>query len=249
MSAPWLVLMRSDGIVVEVRGGAPARWVGMRLDDGGSEAPAPLIEAARGLLAAASRGEGGSWLERAFVPSPTPGAPDVELLLIEAVPLRKSRVAVLELLGRTNDALFEQAKATRVSLRMHAGRAMPPSCPIDAEKIAWGLASLVGSALRHVSRSSREEREVEVSADYDPDARELVLKVYDNGPGIPPEKLRWLFDRDPQTQQSAGLALLMLHDVVLAHGGRMNVASDTGVAHGTTVTIRLPVGGASGSEG
>ncbi len=30
--------------------------------------------------------------------------------------------------------------------------------------------------------------------------------------------------------------------VVAAHGGRMSVASETGVAHGTSVTLRLPVG-------
>ncbi len=241
MIEPWLILLRSDGGVVDVRGGAPTSWVGRRLDDD-PEVPPALRRAARELLALASRGGRESWFERAFVPPPSPAEPGVELLLVEAVPLRRSSVAVLELLSRTNDALFEQAKATRVSLRLRADPSMPQACALDAEKIAWGLASLVGSALRHVSRSTRAEREVEVTAGYDDAARELVLKVYDNGPGIPAEKLRWLLARDPATKQAAGLALLMLHDVVIAHGGRMHVDSDTGVAHGTTVTLRLPAG-------
>jgi signal transduction histidine kinase len=39
----------------------------------------------------------------------------------------------------------------------------------------------------------------------------------------------------------------VLQDVVAAHGGRLSIVSETGVAHGTTVTLRLPV--ADSAEG
>ena len=80
-----------------------------------------------------------------------------------------------------------------------------------------------------------------VRAHYDDHTRCVVISVSDNGPGIPASKLPSLVQRDPDTQRTTGLALLLLHDVVAAHGGRMEIESSTEAKkHGTRVTLHLP---------
>jgi signal transduction histidine kinase len=50
-----------------------------------------------------------------------------------------------------------------------------------------------------------------------------------------------LFTRDSLNVQGAGLALLLIEDVMIAHGGTVHVASSTDhVTHGTTVRLTLP---------
>ena len=240
--ASWFVVMRRDGVVVEVGGGAPRAWVGQSLGEVAS-APPVLRAHARELIARVQAASPEAWLTRDVI-AVGAGQPHVELLLLEAVPLRRAPTSLFELLTRTTETLMEQARATEVALKVEADHAMPATLTIDGEKIAWGVSALVGSALRHVGGAGGAkpgDRSVRVTASYAATAREVVVSVADNGPGIPSAMLEWLIDRNPATQRAAGLALLLLHDVVVAHGGRMRVESSTEAAdHGTRVTIFLP---------
>jgi two-component system, OmpR family, sensor kinase len=70
----------------------------------------------------------------------------------------------------------------------------------------------------------------------------LLLTVEDDGPGIPAEKLPWLFKREQGGVHNAGLGLMLIGDVVAAHGGTIDVKSSTnGIDHGTSVAIKLPL--------
>ncbi|MDQ2850356.1 MAG: ATP-binding protein [Actinomycetota bacterium] len=73
---------------------------------------------------------------------------------------------------------------------------------------------------------------------------ETVIRVTDNGPGIPPELLPHIFERfirgdsaRTRTEGSTGLGLAIVSAVVSAHGGRLEVASQPGE---TSFTIYLP---------
>ena len=67
--------------------------------------------------------------------------------------------------------------------------------------------------------------------------------VEDDGPGIPAEVAPRLFKRAPGAPHAVGLALTVVRDIVTAHGGSMAIASSTDeLDHGTTVTVRLPLG-------
>lgn len=104
---------------------------------------------------------------------------------------------------------------------------MPALLHIDGEKIAWGVANLIGSAFRHVASIPSTHKMVRVEARYDSDARRVTVAVHDNGPGIDAEKLRSLLRRDPATNQAGGLALVLLQDVMMAHGGYVMIESST----------------------
>jgi CheY-like chemotaxis protein len=72
---------------------------------------------------------------------------------------------------------------------------------------------------------------------------EVVVK--DNGIGIEPELLPYVFDRFRQgdtraaTNQGLGLGLAIVRNLVELHGGTVRAESD-GVGRGTTFTVRLP---------
>jgi signal transduction histidine kinase len=164
------------------------------------------------------------------------------LSLVGAVPLRRFREPLFDLVARTTELLMAQASATDVSLDIVIHDGAPKTLFVDGEKIAWGIATLVGGALRYMADLPRKDKHVRVGAALSAERDHVVLSVIDSGPGIPKARLDGLLRRDARTQRAGGLALVLLRDVVVAHGGRMEVESSTDrQGHGTTVRLYLPL--------
>jgi PAS domain S-box-containing protein len=71
---------------------------------------------------------------------------------------------------------------------------------------------------------------------------QAVIAIADTGCGIPEEHMSRLFEPFFTTkppEQGTGLGLSVAHQIITAHGGRIDIASL--VRHGTTVTITLPL--------
>src|SRR5690606_14158833 len=71
----------------------------------------------------------------------------------------------------------------------------------------------------------------------------MVIEVADSGPGIPDDQRPHIFDKYYQVGEQArstgaGLGLAIAHDVVEAHGGRIEVESEVG--KGTLFRVWLP---------
>src|SRR6185437_16857778 len=82
---------------------------------------------------------------------------------------------------------------------------------------------------------------ISVTASRDAARGELRVVVEDDGPGIPAGVEANLFRRAPGAPFTTGLALKVVHDVVEAHGGSMELTSSTAEDdHGTTVELRIP---------
>src|SRR5262249_46345023 len=117
-----------------------------------------------------------------------------------------------------------------------------PSVFVDRRKVAWAITAVIGNALRYVRHgtSRMPGGSISVGARPDADATRVVLEIHDDGPGIPPETIRATTAEADDAR--AGLALAMVRDVVVAHGGRLDIDSRTDRAdHGTTVRLTLPV--------
>jgi signal transduction histidine kinase len=232
----WVVVLRPDATIEAVAGGAPPVWIGRDAWSAFEAYPA----LARALPALVDARVGETAIHRLVVEPPGDDeGRRVELLLVEAVPVRRALIPLEPLVLRALDPLMSQAERAGVALSARFGQHLPSVALVDGEKIAWALSTLVGGALRHLSTGTpRGEPRVVVACEWDGSNDEIVLDVSDNGPGIPKARARWLFDRDPETGRPAGLALLMVKDVLVAHGGSISVESE--VARGTSFTLRFP---------
>ncbi len=75
-------------------------------------------------------------------------------------------------------------------------------------------------------------------------ANQVRISVADDGKGIAPEALPYIFDRlyraDPaRSSEESGLGLAIGKSIVEAHGGTITADSTSG--QGTTMTIVLPL--------
>ncbi len=74
----------------------------------------------------------------------------------------------------------------------------------------------------------------------------VIIKVIDNGKGIPPENLKKIFDPFFTTKpvgQGTGLGLSIAYKIIEKHNGKIEVQSQVG--RGTEFTITLPVSGSA----
>jgi len=71
----------------------------------------------------------------------------------------------------------------------------------------------------------------------------VIIRIKDNGVGIPPENMETIFDpffstKPREDQQRMGLGLTITHSIIKRHNGHLNISSKVGV--GTTIKIYLP---------
>ncbi|HUK36044.1 MAG TPA: HAMP domain-containing sensor histidine kinase [Vicinamibacterales bacterium] len=159
-------------------------------------------------------------------------------LVHECIPLRREVVDVGVLIELTTEVMHRQAVAHGVTLRVHVDDAVPQALPLDRDKFAWVVTSLVGSALRHVRPR---DGVISVDVHWDGARSELSMAVCDNGPGIPREHLGRLLNRGPW-RPGAALALTLIAEIAAAHGGSMAIESQTDPRdHFTRVSLTIPI--------
>jgi signal transduction histidine kinase len=125
----------------------------------------------------------------------------------------------------------------RREIRQRVKGDVTTSC--DAVRIHELVVNLLTNAFRHGDGGP-----VDLGVDGSP--RELALTVHNGGPPIPAEQLPRLFDPFIQGRPTAGgrrsgglgLGLYIVREIVRAHGGTIDVASEP--ASGTTFIVRLP---------
>ncbi|CQR53224.1 MULTISPECIES: PAS domain-containing sensor histidine kinase [Haloferax] len=103
-------------------------------------------------------------------------------------------------------------------------------------RVGAALDELIANALKH----GGETVDIDVCRTEDDDSK-LVVRVADDGPGIPDEEWR-VIKRGEETplEHGTGMGLWLVHWVVKKSGGSMELeASPSG---GTAVTLKLPVG-------
>ena len=116
-----------------------------------------------------------------------------------------------------------------------------PHLAVDPTRMAQLLGNLISNALKF----SPDHGKVEVSLAAE--GNEAVLSVRDTGIGIPAADRERIFERFFRTEAAtqrvipgSGLGLTISKAIVDAHQGIIAVRSDEG--HGSTFTVRLPLG-------
>jgi signal transduction histidine kinase len=136
-------------------------------------------------------------------------------------------------------ASFEQQAANKgVSLELTALR--PVVVEADPDRLAQVFVNLIDNALRHTNEGGR------IRIELDARDSDAILRVRDNGSGIPYRDLPHIFERFYVVDRSrtrgsggAGLGLAIVKNIVDAHGGAVSAESMLG--RGTSFTVRLPI--------
>jgi signal transduction histidine kinase len=119
---------------------------------------------------------------------------------------------------------------------------------IDRKRIHQTIRNIIGNAVQYGP-----EKDLAVAVTLSRRDDRVRIAIQDNGPGIPPERLSFIFDRfyridSERTKDviSTGLGLAIAKELVAAHGGKITVASALGA--GSCFTIELPVFKDGGEE-
>ncbi|WP_254678785.1 ATP-binding protein [Arthrobacter sp. 24S4-2] len=122
-----------------------------------------------------------------------------------------------------------------------------PTITADEVQLEQVFTNLVSNAIKFTPRGGSivVGCRIETMTDGTPGVN---VDVRDTGVGIPEEEIPHLFTRFFRASNAtstavpgSGLGLAIAHDIVKAHRGHMEVASELG--HGTTISVQLPVSG------
>jgi signal transduction histidine kinase len=98
------------------------------------------------------------------------------------------------------------------------------------------LINLLDNALKFTPEHGR------VSVGLNIAGAQAILRVADNGPGIPPDDLPFIFDRffrgKNRAEHGSGLGLSLCREIVRLHGGKISAAN--GVDGGGEFVVMLP---------
>lgn len=110
----------------------------------------------------------------------------------------------------------------------------------DAVRLTQILANLLNNAAKYTDEGGT----IDLTAVHE--NGEAVITVRDNGIGIPPETLPYIFDMFMQTDNALsrsegglGIGLTLVKNLVMLHGGSVSVKSD-GIGKGSEFTVRMP---------
>lgn len=114
---------------------------------------------------------------------------------------------------------------------------------IDRKRMHQVFRNIIGNAVKYGS-----ERGLSIRTELYLKDGYFCIDISDNGPGIPEDKLPYIFNRfyriDTERTKdlaSTGLGLAIAKELVEAHGGKIAVSSIAG--SGTRFTIMLPAAG------
>lgn len=169
-----------------------------------------------------------------------------DILDVSRVVTGKLRLQVgpLDLVSVVTDAV-ETVRPAADAKSIHL-RWAPPSHPVrmkgDAARLQQVVWNLLSNGIKFTPKGGR----VEVAVDGDGD--QVRVRVEDNGAGIAPDFLPYVFDRFRQADatmtrahEGLGLGLSIVKSLTELHGGQVDVKS-AGPGHGSVFSVTVPVG-------
>lgn len=110
---------------------------------------------------------------------------------------------------------------------------------VDEDVLEKVVNNLLSNAIKFSPRNST----VSLTARWGPD--EMMIRINDEGPGIPSSKIGQIFDRfyqvddsNTRRQEGSGIGLALVKELVALHHGAIQVESQPG--EGTTFNVKIP---------
>jgi signal transduction histidine kinase len=158
-----------------------------------------------------------------------------DMMLFARPPKPASEIIdLVELVDQLIEEVSPQAARQDITLR-RTGQAGPVEVEADATQLSVALRAMCQNSIEAIGRQGQ----IEIGLCRR--GGEVEIRIADDGPGIPPEERRHLFDPFYSARQAGrglGLGLSKCWRIVTNHAGRIEVESRP--EHGTVFTITLP---------
>jgi PAS domain S-box-containing protein len=165
---------------------------------------------------------------------------DISRISRNKMELRKSRILLADVVSVALETALPAIDAGSHELIV----SLPPT-PVHLEADLTRLSQVFGNLLSNSAKYTQAGGKIWLTAERC--GEEVVVRVRDNGIGIPEESLASIFDMFSQVDRSIersagglGIGLALVKGLTEMHGGSVSVESG-GPGAGTTFTVRLPV--------
>jgi two-component system NtrC family sensor kinase len=156
---------------------------------------------------------------------------------IKETPVKKIPISVDTII----DEGVKLAEAKNAERKVTISKKVEPNLVVagDESKLKRVVMNLVNNAIEALIDNKVSDPFIEVVAEKNKSFAQLLISVRDNGPGIPQEIMRTLFDPfvTKQKNNGTGLGLAIVKQYITAHGGEIKVENDKGALF----TIILPL--------
>ena len=152
---------------------------------------------------------------------------------------KRRKIDINELLENVMLILEKQLRESNIKIKTNLNRELPP-ITASPNQLRQVVLNIVANAKDAMPKGGKLTLETYVENDY------AIIKVKDNGSGIPEEIKDKIFDAFFTTKQNVkgvGLGLSVCYGIIKNHGGDIQVKSKAG--SGSTFTIMLPRGSSS----
>jgi signal transduction histidine kinase len=154
--------------------------------------------------------------------------------------LHKYNVELMPLVHRAIETVSPQIENHHHQLTVNN-----PTIPVFLNADPLRLTQIFSNLLDNAAKYTPDGGHVSLTVESLPD--EVLIRVRDNGNGMPPEKLNDVFglftqlgSSDDIRHEGLGLGLRLVRTLTEAHGGTVNAVSD-GIGKGSEFLVRLPV--------
>ncbi|HEX9945131.1 MAG TPA: PAS domain-containing protein [Thermoanaerobaculia bacterium] len=168
---------------------------------------------------------------------------DISRITRGKIELRKERVELAAIVDRALETSHPAIEASRHRLTVTF-----PEEPLYVTADLTRMAQVLANLLNNAAKYTRPGGHIQLAAGRSGD--EAVIKVRDDGIGVPAEMLSRIFELFAQVDTSLeraqgglGIGLTIARSLVEMHGGRIEAASG-GLGRGSEFTVRLPLASA-----
>ena len=156
---------------------------------------------------------------------------DITRYNLQDIPVQRKEVDVAMLCAQVADGFYPVADQKDIEIELH----LPAErlAQVDANMLARALSNIMRNALSYASTGTQVKLTLaDVQVDGKPG---FAICIEDEGLEIPPEQIKDVFDKFFRASAArstdrggAGLGLAIAHEIVLAHGGDIQVSSGDG---------------------
>lgn len=169
-----------------------------------------------------------------------------DLLVLSRLDNRRTRwnietFDIGESVHRLCEVMRTDVEAHEHRLSFEAGDDLP-EITADRQRIEQVIINIISNAIKYTPNGGR----IDVNVSKIPSKNRVLVRISDNGIGIPKEDIGHLFERFYRVEKSrtsdaggTGLGLAIAKELIDAHGG--NIRIESALDTGTTVYIEIPV--------